>query len=90
MNHDVGARLPNAFGLLDMLGNVSEWCADGFAEYDRAATTDPTGPTKAQYKVNRGGSHEDSSTACSYITRSSKAPDTSAATIGFRPCRTLP
>jgi len=54
--HEVRKKLPNAFGLYDVLGNVSEQCSDWFEPYDVAAMplVDPTGPADGDEKVSRG------------------------------------
>ena len=41
--HDVGLKAPNAWGLYDMCGNVSQWCVDRLANFEDDAT-DPVGP----------------------------------------------
>lgn len=61
----VGQKMPNAWGLYDMLGNLSEWTLDHYDENylkniaDK--TSDPMAPAnKARYpKTLRGGSYSD-------------------------------
>jgi formylglycine-generating enzyme required for sulfatase activity len=56
----VGQKLPNAWDLYDMLGNVWEWGHDGQRTYTHASVIDPIGPTDADAaRFVRGGGWDD-------------------------------
>ena len=67
--HAAGQKKPNAWGLCDMYGNVSEWCEDVYSAtyYGESPPVDPVGPPSpgADVKrVMRGGNWNASAEAC--------------------------
>ncbi|KWW32013.1 MAG: hypothetical protein AUK63_109 [bacterium P3] len=90
----VGHYAPNDYGLYDMAGNVSEWCADSYSEttYIIANALSPyynynaaDNDAKAmKRKVIRGGSWKDQKYFIQVQTRSYEYQDTSKSYIGFR------
>ncbi|MCU0792604.1 MAG: SUMF1/EgtB/PvdO family nonheme iron enzyme [Opitutaceae bacterium] len=83
----VAARTPNAWGLHDVSGNVSEWCWDWFGSYSGSAVTDPVGPATGTLRVKRGGSWGTVSQGCRSASRGNDAPATRGAGTSFRPAR---
>jgi formylglycine-generating enzyme required for sulfatase activity len=56
---EVGSYKPNAFGIYDMCGNVSEWCEDWNGSYKGVAEIDPIGKDTLNGCTIRGGSFND-------------------------------
>ncbi|HMJ71071.1 MAG TPA: SUMF1/EgtB/PvdO family nonheme iron enzyme [Cyclobacteriaceae bacterium] len=63
--HPVKQKKPNAWGLYDMLGNLSEWTIDQYdpASYKNISAKDPVTTPGAKYpRTTRGGSYLDDAT----------------------------
>jgi formylglycine-generating enzyme required for sulfatase activity len=82
--HPVGEKKPNAWGLYDMLGNVSEWCQDWLGDYPNDTVTDPTGPSSGSQRGIRGGSWWDRTWFLRVSRRDAYTPGTKYRYVGFR------
>ncbi|RAV08899.1 formylglycine-generating enzyme family protein [Paenibacillus contaminans] len=78
MAHEVGKKLPNAWGLYDMLGNVWEWCWD---LYDVNVY--------GSYRLFRGGSWAEEERGCGSTCRRRSHPTFRIDDLGFRLARSL-
>ncbi|WP_090798893.1 SUMF1/EgtB/PvdO family nonheme iron enzyme [Paenibacillus sp. GP183] len=78
MVHEAGKKLPNAWGLYDMLGNIWEWCWDLYDVnvYD-------------SYRIFRGGSWAEEARGCGSTCRRRSHPAFRIDDLGFRLARSL-
>ena len=92
----VGSYEPNAWGLYDMHGNLSEYCRSCYTAniVSLQEYVDPKGPAQgspdSRLRVIRGGSYNDEGKTCRSASRVSVYRATSSATVGFRLVRELP
>ena len=82
----VGSYKPNAFGLFDMHGNVSEWCANwlGVLPYPEDRAQDPHYPTTGSKRVYRGGGWSREANGSQSTNREYRTPSFTHNAIGFR------
>jgi formylglycine-generating enzyme required for sulfatase activity len=82
--HPVGKKKANAFGLYDMLGNVSEWTHTWYWVQLNQENINPTGPSLAEFRELRGGGWWDEPDVVRASYRSRVDPDTQDFGLGLR------
>jgi formylglycine-generating enzyme required for sulfatase activity len=83
----VGLKLPNAFGLFDMHGNVFEWCEDDWHANYTGAPMDGSawvGGVRETNRVVRGGAWDSEAVRCRVAAREGLPNGTWAQSVGFR------
>jgi formylglycine-generating enzyme required for sulfatase activity len=90
--HPVGTKVPNAFGVYDMLGNVWESCVDFYdgSYYAKSPREDPQGGSNGDYRVMRGGAWDREASYCRCATRYGGNPERRSNDLGFRVVMLVP
>ena len=92
--HEVGLKIPNSWGLYDMLGNIREWCRDGKAAYANDANV--ADPMLSGDYMMRGGCWHDGTYNCTSSARNDSHGGWSGEQngnwkfYGFRPMCAIP
>jgi len=86
---EVATRIANAFGLYDMLGNISEWTSDWMdvEYYASSPGVDPQGPASGKMRMVRGGNYDTPGMNISVTWRFADDPAAKLPEIGFRVVR---
>ena len=81
--HEVGEKLPNAFGLHDMIGNAAEWCQSLYMSYPVAADDGREDLRAGGSRALRGGSWNLPLKSCRCASRDFNAPSYTNYTLGL-------
>ena len=77
-------KLPNSYGLYDMLGNAWEWVYDRYTPYDPSKTDNPQGPMTGLYRVMRGGGWNDPASYLRPAQRRDALPQSTRLNVAIR------